>query len=227
MKYLDSNIKYLFFMGMRNDESSSRKKYTDFWINSKWGHRDWIAALPIRKWTEFDIWLYILFRNLNFNEKYRKGYKRVGCAVACPFYSKTTWILDKYWYHFLYNRWHKILEKDFIDNKKSCVLNCTLQEYHTCWNGGILRDSATPEVINEFSELHGLSPETSAKYFNKTCIECSKKLKKDDIALSMKFYGRHIEKFKCIKCLALDLHTTEKELKQRAKVFKQDGCNLF
>ena len=52
-------------------------------------------------------------------------------------------------------------------------------------------------------------------------------LKKNDIALSMKFYGRQIEKFKCIKCLAEDLGVTQKHLRERAKEFKQTGCDLF
>ena len=56
---------------------------------------------------------------------------------------------------------------------------------------------------------------------------CKKKLKKDDIALSMKFYGRQIEKFKCIKCMSKELNTTVKELRERVKLFKKGGCTLF
>ena len=36
-----------------------------------------------------------------------------------------------------------------------------------------------------------------------------------------------LEKFKCIKCLAEDLGTTQKHLRERAKEFKQTGCDLF
>ena len=43
----------------------------------------------------------------------------------------------------------------------------------------------------------------------------------------MKFYGRQIEKFKCIKCMSKELNTTVKELRERAKLFKQGGCTLF
>ena len=223
---LDKNDKYLFFMGMRNQESNTRSEYGDIWINSKWGNRDWIGVLPIRKWSEEDIWLYIVLNNIPINSKYKKGYGRVGCAVACAFYTKSTWVLDKYWYPKMYNRWHKILEEDFINNKKACILNCTLKEYHTCWNGGMLRNEPTEGVILEFAEQHGLDINIAKKYFNKVC-DCGKKLKKDDVALSMKFYGRQIEKFKCINCISEDLGYTKKELKEKIEEFKEDGCALF
>ena len=49
---LDKNKKYLFFIGMRNEESVNRSKYETEWKNEKWGNRDWIGILPIRKWSE-------------------------------------------------------------------------------------------------------------------------------------------------------------------------------
>lgn len=93
---LNNNSKYLFFMGMRNEESSTRKNYKDIWKNEKWSKLDWDALLPIRKFTELDIWLYIFKENISINPKYKKGYSRCGCAISCPFYSKMTWALDKY-----------------------------------------------------------------------------------------------------------------------------------
>ena len=106
-------------------------------------------------------------------------------------------------------------------------MNCTLKEYHICWNGGIYREEPTEEVIKEFSEQQNLNIEIAKKYFNKKCCNCNKKLKKNDIALSMKFNGRQTEKFKCIKCLSKELETSEKELRKRAEEFKKDGCDLF
>ena len=106
-------------------------------------------------------------------------------------------------------------------------MNCSLKEYHSNWNGGTVRDEATEEIIQEFSEQQNLDINIARKYFNKKCTCCDKKLKKDDIGLSMKFYGRHIEKFKCIKCLSKDLEVSVKELKERAKEFKRTGCDLF
>lgn len=75
---LNADDKYLFFMGMRNEESAQRSNYTDEWKNEKWGGREWQGILPIRTWTEEEIWLYIFWKGLDFNTKYRKGYSRVG-----------------------------------------------------------------------------------------------------------------------------------------------------
>lgn len=224
---LDKYSKRLFFLGMRNEESNTRSNYGDTWRNNKWGNREWEGVLPIRKWTEVDVWLYILKYNIPINNKYKKGYSRVGCGISCPYYSKSTWVLDQYWYPYLYNRWHNILKEDFINNKKASVMNCTLKEYHNNWNGGVVHEEANEEVICEFSEQQGLDINISRKYFNKKCTCCDKKLKKNDIALSMKFYGRQIEKFKCLKCMSIELGTTQKDLKERVKEFKKDGCDLF
>ena len=49
--YLDEDEKYLFFMGMRNQESAKRSNYVDKWKNEKWGKREWDAILPIRTWS--------------------------------------------------------------------------------------------------------------------------------------------------------------------------------
>jgi aconitase A len=114
-----------------------------------------------------------------------------------------------------------------VDNKKASIMNCTNKEYHSAWSGGIVRDEATEEVIQEFSEQQGLHIDIARKYFNKTCMCCDKKLKKDDIALSMKYYGRQIEQFKCKKCIGKEFGITNKELKEKIQEFKSDGCQLF
>ena len=110
--------KLLFLFGIRNEESTKRSNYQDVWRNDKWGKRDWIAILPIRKWSELDIWLYILDEEIEINDKYKYGYDRVGCGIACPNYTKYTWVLDKYWYPMLFYRWREILRRDFINNNK-------------------------------------------------------------------------------------------------------------
>lgn len=227
IKKLEKDKKYLFFLGMRNEESNTRSNYGDEWRNEKWGKREWYGVLPIRKWSEIDIWLYIMWKNISINPKYRKGYARVGCAIACPFYSKSTWVLDKYWYPSMYNRWHEILEKDFIENKKAPILNCTLQEYHYCWNGSAIREEPTEEVREEFSRLSGLSREISDKYFVRECSDCGGKLKKFDVPLSLKLYGRNIERYKCTKCLMSDFDITANQVREMYKDFKKQGCSLF
>ena len=228
INYFNKDEKYVFFLGMRNEESNTRSNYEDEWKNKKWGNRDWIGVLPIRKWSEEEVWLYILWKKLYINTKYKKGYSRAGCAIACPFYSKSTWALDKYWYPKMYKRWHDILEKDFVDNYKWTRLNCTLNEYHTCWNGGLLREKPTEEVIKEFAEYKGLDIEIAKKYFNHTCKICNKKVsKKDEIAMNLKLLGRNINTYLCKKHLMEFLDIDKEQWDRHIKEFKESGCSLF
>lgn len=226
--YLDKNSKYLFFMGMRNQESAKRSSYGDEWKNDKWGNREWNAILPIRKWSELDIWLYILKNNIDMNPKYKKGYSRVGCAISCPYYTKSTWILDEYWYPKAFERWQNILIDDFRENNKDLIMNCTEQEYLTCWNGGRLREDPTDEVIQQFAERNDLDVEIAKRYFGHKCEECEKKIKdKDTIGMNMKFRGRKIQNMYCKKHLKEKLGLTEDDWNNFVKRFKDEGCELF
>jgi len=230
VKYLNDDDKILFFLGMRNEESNTRSSYTDFWRNSKWGDRKWEGVLPIREWTELDIWLYIILKNIPINPKYKMGYSRVGCAIACPFYTKSTWSLDEYWYKNMYDRWQKILDDDFINNNKDMIMNCTQEEYHYCWNGGIYRDEPTQEIIEIFAKRNGLDLSIAKKYFNHNCSEngCSKKIRSKEIAgMNMKIYGRQTSNFKCKKHLMKDLNMSKLDWDDAVKRFKNQGCDLF
>lgn len=233
--YLNKEDEYLFFLGMRNEESSTRSGYTEDWSNERWPDT-WKGCLPIRKWSELDVWLYIMLRNIPINCKYKKGYTRVGCHVACPYYTKSTWVLDKYWYETNYNRWQDILREDFIKNNKWIVMNCTLEEYlQKAWNGGTYRDEATEEVIQEYAEYNNLDVSIARKYFDRTCMNgCTNKKgkpvkikDKTTLAFNMKLFGRHIEKFMCKKCLMKEMNWDEEKWNSEAQRFKQQGCDLF
>lgn len=234
---LDHNIPYLMFMGMRNEESNTRSQYGDEWINeTEWGKTKWQGILPIRTWTELDVWLYTLWRNIEINAKYKKGYSRVGCHVACPYYTKSTWILDKYYYPTMRKRWEEILKEDFIKNKKWIVMNCTIDEYiNQAWNGGVFRESPTEEVINEFAKYNSIDENIAKQYFNKYCSNgCMsqsgkpKKIKdKDVISMNLKFHGREIDKFLCKKCLMKMYNMDENIWKNQILNFKQNECILF
>ncbi len=239
VKRLDHNISYLLFMGMRNEESNTRSSYVDEIVNPEWGDTKWKGILPIRTWSELDVWLYILWRGIEINPKYKKGYARVGCNVACPYYTKSTWVLDKYWYPTMRARWEDILRDDFIKNKKWIVMNCTLEEYlNVAWNGGAYREEPTKEVIEEFARYNGLDvgdTKVAAQYFNKYCSNGCKsksgKMKKikdrDTISMNMKFHGREIDKFLCKKCFMKLYDMDEDKWNWWIKRFKQDGCALF
>lgn len=228
---LDHNYPYLLFMGMRNEESNTRSNYKDEIINPEWGNTCWRGILPIREWRELDVWLYLFWKNIKINPKYKKGYSRVGCNIACPFYAKSTWILDKYWYPKQYDRWRNILREYFLNNQKWIVMNCTLKEYLTqAWGGGVFRDEPTQEVINEFCEYTGISPDIADQYFNKYCDSCEKKKRikdKEVLSMNMKMHGRNTNKFYCKKCLMKEFKWTSEEWNKQIELFKQQGCALF
>lgn len=227
-KYLPKEDTFIFFMGMRNQESSTRSEYGDCWKNKKWGNRNWNAILPIRKWDELFVWLYTIHNKIDINVKYKMGYNRVGCGIACPYYSKTTWVLDKYWYEAQFDRWRKILEKDFIKNNKALIMNCTLEEYLYNWNGGPVREEPTKEVIKEFASMNNLDYCIAEKYFCHRCKECNKRIKaKEVIAMNLKLHGRDTNKIYCKKHLMSMYKLTEKQWNSQVTSFKGQGCELF
>lgn len=234
---LDRNTPYLIFMGMRNEESNTRSVYGDEWVNeAEWGDAKWQGILPIRTWSELDVWLYTLWRSIEINPKYKKGYARVGCHVACPYYTKSTWVLDKYWYPTMRARWEDILRDDFISNTKWLILNCTVNEYiNQAWNGGIFREEPTEEVIKEYSDYTGIDEKVAAQYFNKYCANGCKsksgKLKKikekDVLGMNLKYHGRNTKKFYCKKCLMSMYGWDDNKWDSEVKKFKEQGCTLF
>ena len=237
VKQLDHNIRYLMFMGMRNEESNTRSGYGDEWINeAEWGDTEWQGILPIRMWSELDVWLYALWRKIEINPKYKKGYSRQGCSISCPYYNKSTWVLDKYWYPTMRKRWEDILRQDFVSNSKWLVLNCTVSEYiNQAWNGGVFREDPTEKVIKEYSAYTGIDGNVALQYFNKYCANgCKsksgkiKKIKeKDVIGMNLKYHGRNINKFYCKKCLMKIYGCDDDKWVDEVNKFKQQGCTLF
>lgn len=60
------------------------------------------------------------------------------------------------------------------------------------------------------------------------CAYCEKKnLSKDDIGLNKKLVHPQVEQMMCITCMAEYLETTEDELREMVKLFRQEGCSLF
>lgn len=69
------------FYGIRRSESASRSKYSKESESPKIAKQTVVS--PIIDWFDFDVWLYILSRKIDFNDAYRLGYARVGCW-CCP-----------------------------------------------------------------------------------------------------------------------------------------------
>ena len=61
----------------------------------------------------------------------------------------------------------------------------------------------------------------------KTCLECGKKLNRNETALSQKILGKNIDKFYCIDCLAEYLDCSRDDLEIKIQEFKEHGCTSF
>lgn len=79
------------FEGVRAEESDKRSQYSKIGKDVK--HNNVLNVRPIFEWSVTEVWLYILFHGLPFNEAYRRGLNRVGC-VLCPMSSELGDCLD-------------------------------------------------------------------------------------------------------------------------------------
>lgn len=80
------------FYGIRRSESVSRSKYEKESESPK--IRKQTVVSPVIDWYDFDIWLYLLSKKIDFNAAYRLGYSRVGCW-CCPNNSQWSEFLSK------------------------------------------------------------------------------------------------------------------------------------
>ncbi|MDA3787523.1 MAG: phosphoadenosine phosphosulfate reductase family protein [Desulfobacula sp.] len=96
----------LTFDGVRRAESLRRASYSR--ISDKHKIAREILGSPILYWTDFDVWLYLLYHQLFFNHAYRKGFRRVGC-LYCPFNSSWSQKMVKYRYNGKGEKWQTFL----------------------------------------------------------------------------------------------------------------------
>ena len=92
----------LSFLGIRHSESAARKGYERTQEHSKISTQ--VNAMPIIEWTDYDVWLYILYKNILINECYEYGYKRVGCW-CCPNNSDWSMMLTEIYHPDDMQRW--------------------------------------------------------------------------------------------------------------------------
>ena len=71
----------LVISGLRAVESRNRKNFQKVQRNKLIPKQ--ILAFPIYEWGSLDVWLYLLWRKIPFNQLYQKGFSRLGCW-ACP-----------------------------------------------------------------------------------------------------------------------------------------------
>ena len=96
----------LTFYGIRRSESTSRSKYDRSSEGEKISKQ--LVASPIIDWIDYDIWLYILTTQIDFNDAYRLGYTRVGCW-CCPNNSQWSQFLASIYMPELYEKFYNIL----------------------------------------------------------------------------------------------------------------------
>lgn len=242
---MDKNENTLTFLGMRSQESNKRSFY-DWDLNEAWKKEkgkpnvpdNWLRFLPIVKWSDAEVWLFITHNKLKYNKMYDYGFGRIGCAV-CPFSQDYVYMLIKEHYPKIYSRWMDILSKGYDIYGVEKRLKWTREEW--CeggrWKNATSKEyelttkSPTEERVKELAELKGISEDLARKYFKKEC-ECGKKLNPGEVAMFLKIYGRYenVEDnrtYLCKKCLCKKLNITSKEYKEMMIDFINQGCELF
>lgn len=115
-RYIDSlyknKPKIIAFQGIRHSESISRSKYTRESDSPKITKQRVVS--PIIEWNDFDVWLYIFTRKLDFNEAYKLGFSRVGCW-CCPNNGFWSEFLSKIFHPEQYYPWHNQLIRNAIN----------------------------------------------------------------------------------------------------------------
>lgn len=135
-KYYDNNSKITMLTGVRKYESTKRAKYDyimDHDFRLKLFKTDnlpktWTNFAPIVEWKNEDIWLYILQQDIKLNPMYAKGFNRVGCLI-CPFQQDYVDLLIEEYYPAQWNRWMKIVAKNYEIKRIGERLKWTLEEW--------------------------------------------------------------------------------------------------
>lgn len=245
-KVFDKNKPIVQMLGVRSKESEKRKDYVPI-MDYDWGveHFDknnipkpWIKFAPMaEEWSDTDVWLFMLMKNIPYCEKYNKGYSRVGCAI-CPFQSAYEGVLNAYYYPNYVERWNKILLKQYDDEYLDRIFHCTKDE----WILGnwkvrldkvfqLIQTPMTNAKVVEVAKIKGISEDMAKKFWNCSCT-CGKKIPSYQIAMFYKTQGRHEgldddRQVLCKKCLCEKMGWTSKEYNAMKTQFLSEGCDLF
>ncbi|HMF32955.1 MAG TPA: phosphoadenosine phosphosulfate reductase family protein, partial [Candidatus Lokiarchaeia archaeon] len=104
--------KILVFLGQRRYESFARAQERLIYSNSYIPAQ--ISATPIKDWTAFEVWLFLLSYQFNgepfpLNDLYFQGHERLGCYL-CPSMNLATTHLMRETHEALMHRWDAFLE---------------------------------------------------------------------------------------------------------------------
>ena len=207
----DQCKEYIFFVGVRKDESTKRAKY-EYDINASVyedarKHPDKYKGKKILNvpdcWHRFaanvhfldnEVWLYLLHNKIRFNELYEYGFNRTGCAI-CPYASAYNDYLIKRFFGKIWRRFKKALAVNY-EKKNIAKLGWTLEEWENQkWKTGIskvceiTRLKKTPERVAEVMRIKNIDQQTAEMYFEKKCT-CEHRLNPDEVAMNLKLIGR-------------------------------------
>lgn len=189
------NKDILTFYGIRKCESVSRSRY-----NRIESSADTVkiqkqkVASPIFHWMDIDIWLYLLGKNVDFNDAYRLGYDRVGCWCCPNNNTRAQFLSNIYmpeqslnWRNFLIDFARRIGKPDaeeYVDSGawkarqggngldaaqdvKIRFANCTTEEHAKVYQ---LNKPMTDAFLELFLPFGRLAPELGRKLVHETII---------------------------------------------------------
>ena len=189
------NQQILTFYGIRKSESVSRSKYNRIEDDAESVKiQQQTVASPIFFWKDFDIWLYILSEEVDFNDAYRLGYDRVGCW-CCPNNNQRAQFLSriympeqsKKWRDFLIRFAEKIGKPDaevYVDtgkwkarqggnglaaagDVKIRFTNCTTEDHAKIYS---LVRPLDDDLIGMFTPFGRVAPELGQKLLNEVLV---------------------------------------------------------
>ena len=124
----------LSFDGIRKEESNLRANYPREMDNTKYEKQ--YSAYPILDWSTLEVWLYILWQKLPYNNLYNHGFSRIGCW-ACPNNTKFDWYLFSKVYPEQLKDWFNLINEYKLQQietmKKSDDFGKDLKAYDFPW----------------------------------------------------------------------------------------------
>jgi phosphoadenosine phosphosulfate reductase len=189
------NKDILTFYGIRKCESVSRSRYNrvESSADAVKIHKQKVAS-PIFHWLDIDIWLYLLGKNVDFNDAYRLGYDRVGCW-CCPNNSARASLLAQIYMPEQAEKWREFLigfaqrigkpdAEEYVDTGawkarqggngleaaqdiKIRFSNCTTEEHANVYQ---LNKPMTDAFLELFIPFGRLAPELGRKLINETIV---------------------------------------------------------
>jgi len=97
----------LSFDGIRREESNLRSNYPREMDNTKYEKQH--SVYPILYWSTLEVWFYIVWKNLPYNNLYNHGFSRIGCW-ACPNNTKFDWFLFSKVYPEMVKDWFALID---------------------------------------------------------------------------------------------------------------------